>query len=163
MAAWLEEFAAGRLDEFVELIAYHAREAALLARQAAVPLDVPAVDGPRAVRFLERAGEVASRAGAFAESENYLRSAIELAPEAEHWRLYEVLGDCLIMGDTSLAADPAGVGGLARRDLTAAAGRGAGLLRKLLTLLMRWGRGSLTSGSDVRRWLQYSSPRRGFW
>jgi class 3 adenylate cyclase len=141
VAAWLEEFAAGRLDEFVELIAFHAREAALLARQAAVPVDLTVVT-PRAVRFLKRAGEVASRASAYAESENYLRSAIELAPEAEHLGLYEVLGDCLIMGDASLAAYQRALeawrSGAARQSLV-----GARLSRKLLTVLMRWW-GSLT-------------------
>jgi hypothetical protein len=141
VSAWLEEFAAGRLDEFVELIAYHAREAVMLSRQAAVPLDVP-VDTIRAVRFLERAGEVASHAGAFAESENFVRSAIELAPVVEHQRLYEVLGDCLIMGDTSLAAYRQALEAW-RADTTRQPLVGARLLRKLLTLLMRWW-GSLT-------------------
>ncbi len=36
-ARWLEEFASERLEEFVELLAYHYREAALLARQSAGP------------------------------------------------------------------------------------------------------------------------------
>ena len=37
VARWLEEFASERLDEFVELLAYHYREAALLARQSCGP------------------------------------------------------------------------------------------------------------------------------
>jgi class 3 adenylate cyclase len=145
VAVWLEEFAARRLDEFVELIAFHAREAALLARQAAVPLDLP-VDTARAVRLLKRAGEVAGRAAAFAESETYLRSAIELAPETEHLGLYEVLGDCLIMGDASLAAYRRALE-VWRADTARQPLAGARLLRKLLTILMRWW-GSLTERPD---------------
>ena len=38
IAAWLEAFAAERLDEFMELIAYHYLEAVRLAQQSAVPL-----------------------------------------------------------------------------------------------------------------------------
>jgi hypothetical protein len=97
---------------------------------------------PRAVRFLKRAGEVASRAAAYAESENYLRSAIDLAPETEHLGLYEVLGDCLIMGDASLAAYQRALGAW-RADAARESVVGARLLRKLLTVLMRWW-GSLT-------------------
>src|SRR5262249_39875005 len=63
MADWLEAFAADRADTYVELIAYHYREAAQLARHTTVPLGVP-VDTARAARFLERAGELASLAGA---------------------------------------------------------------------------------------------------
>jgi hypothetical protein len=38
------------------------------------------------------------------EAEKYLRDAIKLAPEAEHQRLYEVLGDSLEWGDVALEA-----------------------------------------------------------
>jgi class 3 adenylate cyclase len=141
VAAWLEQFAAGRLDEFVELIAYHCREAVLLACQSAVPLDVP-VDAARAVHYLERAGELASRAGAFAETRRHLESAIEIAPEAEHPRLYEKLGDCLAIGDAGLAAYRMALeywrAGAQQEPLV-----GARLLRKLLAILMRR-QGSIT-------------------
>jgi class 3 adenylate cyclase len=136
LAQWLERFAAQRLDEFTELIAYHWREAAQLARHSAVPLDAP-VDTARAVHFLERAGELASRVGAYIEARSYLQSAIELAPAAESARLYEALGDCLASGDIALGAY--------RRALEAwraDAGRtplvGARLLRKLVIVLGRW-------------------------
>jgi class 3 adenylate cyclase len=136
VAGWLEQFAAGRTDEFVELIAYHYREVVLLARQSAVPLDLP-VDVARAVHFLERAGELASRAGAFAEAHSHLQSAIEIAPEAEHPRLYEKLGDCLTVGDACLAAYRKALE-YWRSDATSGPLAGARLLRKLLGILLRW-------------------------
>jgi class 3 adenylate cyclase len=95
IAAWLEVYAAERLDEFVELLAYHYREAVQLARQSAVPVAMP-LDPARAVHYLERAGEFAGHAGALAEARAYLQSAIDLAPEEERLRLYERLGDALI-------------------------------------------------------------------
>src|SRR5438309_2171689 len=57
-----------------------------------------------AVRFLERAGELASRSGAFGEARNHLKSAIALAAAEDHGRLYEKLGDCAVRGDTARAA-----------------------------------------------------------
>ncbi len=103
IAAWLEREAGERTDEYAELIAYHYREAVLLARQSAVPKAMP-VETERAVYFLKRAGELAGRAGAFAEVRNYLQSAIALAPAAEHGALYELLGDSLPWGDASAEA-----------------------------------------------------------
>ena len=136
VADWLEDFAAGRLDEFVELIAYHLREAVVLARQVTVVLDT-SIDTARAVRFLERAGEVASRSGAYVEAGDYLYHAIELAPEADHLRLYEMLGDYLIVGDASLSAYRHALE-VWRSTLSHEPLVGARLMRKLLTVLMRW-------------------------
>jgi class 3 adenylate cyclase/predicted ATPase len=98
IAAWLETAAGDRLDQYTEVIAYHYREAVRLSRQAAVPKPMP-VETAKAVQHLERAGELASHAGAFVESETYLKDAINLAPQSEHLRLYEKLGDCLVWGD----------------------------------------------------------------
>ena len=98
VAQWLEAYAANRLDEFVELLAYHYREAATLARQAAVPLRVE-VDTARAVHYLVRAGTLASHSGLLAPALDYMRAAIGLAPKDEHLQLYEQLGDCAIAGD----------------------------------------------------------------
>jgi class 3 adenylate cyclase len=92
VAGWLEAFASGRLDEFVELLAYHYREAVLLASQSAVPLNVE-VDAACAVHYLERAADMAVQKEAFVEAERYLHSALALAPEADHVRLYEKLAD----------------------------------------------------------------------
>lgn len=101
IATWLEAYAAEQLDEFTELIAYHYREAVLLARQSAVPLELP-LDPARAVYYLERAGLLTGRSGAFAEARTYLQSAIDLAPAEEHLRLYELLGDALIIWGESV-------------------------------------------------------------
>src|SRR5206468_4684261 len=99
IAAWLETSAGDRLDEFTELIAYHYREAVVLARQSAIPLELP-IDPSRAVHYLERAGLLASHSGAFAEARAYLQNAISIAPEEEHLRLDEELGDTAPNSDT---------------------------------------------------------------
>jgi hypothetical protein len=97
VAGWLENFASGRLDEFVELIAYHYGEAVRLSQRSAAPLPLP-FDEAKAVTFLERAAQVAARSGALAEAQNHVRTAISLAPAADHVRLYERLGDIGILG-----------------------------------------------------------------
>jgi class 3 adenylate cyclase/tetratricopeptide (TPR) repeat protein len=138
LAAWLEAHAAARLDEFTELIAYHYREALLLARQSAVPLDLP-VAPERAVFFLARAGDLASRSGAYIEARNHLQSAIALAPQERHAGLYEHLGDCVLQSLSDTAAE-------AYRDALERwrAGAdpdpltGARLMRKLLIAVTRW-------------------------
>lgn len=136
VAAWLEEYAAGRLDEFAELIAYHYREAVLLARQSSVLLELP-IDPSHAVYYLARAGVLASRSGAFVEARNYLQSAIDIAPESERGRLYEELGDCLVHGDTVADAYRKALqhwrDGGAEDALV-----GVRLLRKLLMVYIRW-------------------------
>ena len=136
IAAWFEEFAAERLDEFTELIAYHYREAVKLAQQSAMPLELP-IDLARVVHFLERAGLLASRSGALAEARAYLQSAIDLAPEEEHLRLYERLGDALLQGDTAVDAYRKAVG-YWRRTGGQDPLVGARLLRKLLMTYTRW-------------------------
>src|SRR6266516_1841490 len=103
IAAWLETFATDRLDEFTELIAYHYRETVMLARQSTIPLELP-IDPSRAVHYLERAGLLASRSGAFAEARAYLQSAINLAPVEEHLRLYEQLGDAIPNSNSAIDA-----------------------------------------------------------
>lgn len=103
IADWLAESAGEQADQLAELIAYHYREAVLLSKQAAVPRPMPH-ETQQAVHFLEKAGEQASRAGAFAEATTYLQQAISLAPEAEHVRLNEKLGDCVAWGATALDA-----------------------------------------------------------
>jgi class 3 adenylate cyclase len=138
VAVWLEHFAADRLDEFTELIAYHYREAVVLARQSAVPVSLP-VDAARAVRHLVRAGELANQSGAFLEARDHLQSAIALALESERGGLYESLGDNVhqVLRETGAAAyREALVRWRAERagdPLT-----GARLLRKLLIAYLRW-------------------------
>jgi len=141
VAAWLEQFAAGRLDEFVELIAYHYGEAAQLARQSAVPIELPFAV-PVAVHSLERAGEVASRIGAVLEARRHLEAAIALAPAEEHLRLYEKLGDCASFGEAALDAYEAALARWRTRDGVDGPLIAARLLRKMLVIRTRW-RGSL--------------------
>jgi hypothetical protein len=153
VATWLEEFARERLDEFVELIAYHYREAARLARQSAISLaDAP--DTGDAVRFLARAGELASRAGAYLEAERFLQSAIELAPPTEHQRLHEALGDGLARGDSAIAAYRRALEAW-RASATPDPLAGARLLRKLCGVYIRW-IGSYTTSprvDEIAAWL----------
>jgi class 3 adenylate cyclase len=150
VARWLEAFASGRLDEFVEPLAYHYREAALLAQQSAIPLDAD-VEPARAVQYLERAGELAARVGAFAEVRQHIKHAIALASEAEHRQLYEQLGDGLAYGLAAVEAYGAAL------DCWRAEGAidplvGARLLRKLLTIGTRYS-GSVSQGLTEREML----------
>lgn len=103
LAAWLEQSAGERLDVFAELIAYHYREAVLLARQSAVPRAMP-TETERAIHYLKRAAAATSRAGALTEARDYLNNAIALAPASEHLALYELLGDSLHWSGTSAQA-----------------------------------------------------------
>ncbi|HEX9037703.1 MAG TPA: adenylate/guanylate cyclase domain-containing protein [Ktedonobacterales bacterium] len=145
VARWLEDVAKERLDEVVELLAYHYREAVLLARQSAVPLNVE-VDAAQAVRYLERAAEVAVQNEAFIEAERFLHSALALAPEADHIHRYELLGD---LNDNPVSVDAywSAVrlwrGGSAPDPLI-----GARLLRKLLILYLRYPMSATTRPSD---------------
>jgi class 3 adenylate cyclase len=137
VARWLEDFAAGRLDEFVELIAFHYSQAAQLARQSAIPLDTP-VDAARAVEYLERAAARAFQAGAQFEARGHLERAISLAPEAEHRRLYEALGDHSgVLGHVARAAYREALA-LWRGESQPDPRVGARLLRKLALMVMRW-------------------------
>src|SRR5262249_7584790 len=138
---WLEDGAPARRDEFVELLAYHYREAVTLARQSAVPLDV-AVDIGRAVRYLERAGELASQAGLLAAAIGHLRAALTLAPAAEQARLYERLGDCALGSDAAAEGYQRALEVWRARtatDLPPDPLTGARLLRKLLHVYWYWG------------------------
>lgn len=103
IALWLEAEAAERIDEYVDLIAYHYREAIQYARQSAVPLELP-FKTEQAARAFERAGLLAGRAGSYIEARMYLQLAIDLAPEAERVRLYEELGESTPHGDIASEA-----------------------------------------------------------
>jgi len=136
IAAWLEATAGDHVDAYTELIAYHYREAVLLSRQAAVPLELP-IDPARAVHYLTRAGQLASRSGAFAEARTYLQSAIDLAPQEERLLLYEQLGDCVVWGNTAVDAYRQALTRW-RRSREQDPLIGVRLLRKLLTASLRW-------------------------
>ncbi len=136
IAAWLEESAAEGLDAFTELIAYHYREAVRLAQQSKVPMELP-IELDRVVHSLERAGLLACRSGALTEAHAYLQSAIELAPEEEHLRLYERLGDALLQGHTAVDAYRQAVAYWRRMEVQDPL-VGVRLLRKLLVAYTRW-------------------------
>ena len=98
---WLEASASGREDELAELIAYHYREAAVLAAAGGAPdLEVRG----RAVRWLRRAGAVAAAARGTAEAVGHLRSAIELAPADEAPEIYRRIGGIYGSGDMAVQA-----------------------------------------------------------
>jgi hypothetical protein len=136
IAVWLEESTTGGLDEFTELIAYHYQEAMRLSQQSSVPFEFP-VDLARVIQSLERAAMLASRSGSLAEARTYLQRALELAAEEEHLRLYELLGDAVLQGDTAVDAYRKAVGYWRTTE-----GQdplvGARLLRKLLISYTRW-------------------------
>jgi len=136
VAVWYEEFTAEGKDEFTELIAYHYLEAVRLAQQSAVPLELPIVLA-RVVHSLERASLLASRSGALAEARGYLQSAIELAAEEEHLRLYERLGDALLQGDIAIDSYRKAIE-YWRRTVGQDPLVGSRLHRKLLMAYTRW-------------------------
>jgi class 3 adenylate cyclase/DNA-binding XRE family transcriptional regulator len=136
VAIWLEDFAQDRYDEYVELIAYHYREALLLGRRSG-GFRAVTVDVARAVAALEQAGEIAGRAGAGAEAHRYLESAIAVADEDDRGRLYEKLGDALVYGDDAIAAYRKALERW-RQAGASNPGMGARLLRKILTVYLRW-------------------------
>ena len=101
---WLEEQAAGRAEILAELVAYHYREAAMLASRT--DPDAPETRQVRrkATDWLARAADVAAAAAASAEAVSHLRSAIELADTEALPELYERLGDVQLVGETSVDA-----------------------------------------------------------
>ncbi|HEV2235820.1 MAG TPA: hypothetical protein VGR57_04080, partial [Ktedonobacterales bacterium] len=105
------------------------------------PLGVE-VDASRAVRYLERAGEVASHAGLLAAAIDHVRAAIALAPAEEHARLYERLGDCALAGDAAMEGYQRALDAWRAQSGTEVQPdplTGARLLRKLLSVYWWWG------------------------
>jgi class 3 adenylate cyclase len=139
LAAWLEK-TAGQSDESVEALAYHSYEAIKIARQSALPLELP-IEPAKAIHYLKHAGKLAAHIGNFSEARTYLQHAIDIAPRQDLLTLYEALGDSgVFWSETSVQAyrkalsqwraDPA------HDPLT-----GARLLRKLLVCHTRGGLG----------------------
>lgn len=147
IATWLEDTGYERIDEYVELIAYHYREAVLLGRRSAVLQTLP-IDSERAIHFLKRAAELANRSGAYAEAHNYLQSAITIASKETYVELYEQLGDNIWWTDTSIEAFEKALGYWRKSEdpdpLT-----GARLLRKMLVSYTRGGIVSLIENADI--------------
>ncbi|HEY3217991.1 MAG TPA: adenylate/guanylate cyclase domain-containing protein [Candidatus Limnocylindria bacterium] len=100
LARWSEDDAAERGEDVAELIAYHYRQAIVLAPAGKLP---EGLDIGRVVRSLELAARSAWNGGAFVEAAEQLREAIRLAPPSEHLRLYEMLGDLMQFGDDAVS------------------------------------------------------------
>ena len=101
-ATWLASRAGNQHDAYAELIAVHAREAALLA--TALDLDDAADLRRLATERLEAAATAAGGAGANVESLRHLRAALEFATPDRHLDLYERMGDTIVHGDISIDA-----------------------------------------------------------
>ncbi|MCA1683150.1 MAG: AAA family ATPase [Actinobacteria bacterium] len=102
--AWLESRAAGREEAVAELIAFHYREAAVLARLLDPEAGSTADLSRAAVRWLRRAAETAAAGAASIEAERHLRSAIDLADRVDLADLYERLGVAQGGGDGAVAS-----------------------------------------------------------
>ncbi len=103
-AGWMEAQAGEREDALAELIAYHYREAALVAT-AQRPNDPESeLVRDKAVSWLSRAAEVAYAAAASVEGSRHLRSAIELAEASRLPDLYQRLGVMAESGELSAEA-----------------------------------------------------------
>jgi len=100
-ARWLERQAADREDELAELVAFHYREAVVLAASFVEPDDEALA---AAVRWLRRAAEVAANARGMTEAVGHLRAAIDLAPSAEQAAIYQRLAEFYGSGDEAVQA-----------------------------------------------------------
>lgn len=98
IALWLEASSREHLDEYVEIIAYHYREAIQFSRQSAIPLPLPFKTEDAAPIFA-RAGILAGHTGSYIEARNHMQMAIDLAPEAARIQLNEQLGDSVLWGE----------------------------------------------------------------
>ncbi|HEY6959110.1 MAG TPA: adenylate/guanylate cyclase domain-containing protein [Candidatus Limnocylindria bacterium] len=140
LARWLEADDRTRGNELAELVAYHYRQALALSPGGRMP---EGLEAPRVVAAFERAARTAAAGAAFGEAAQQIREAIRIAPEADHLRLYESLGDITQFGDDAIA------GYAEAFDRWTALGSldpaiGARLLIKRLSTAGRWA-GSLTS------------------
>ncbi len=161
IATTLETMYADHLNEYTEIIAYHYREAISLSRQSAVRSSLP-VDRDRALRFLQRAGILASHAGAFAEAQHSLQAAIDIAPEKQRQALYELLGDSIGWSALALTAYQKALEYWSKNPANESKDKdymlvGARLHRKLLIQLTRFGgnkRSDLSGQSLVDYYLQ---------
>jgi hypothetical protein len=103
-AAWMEQIAGEREDALAELIAYHYREAAMIA-SAQRPNEAATEEVRRkAVEWLVHAADVAAAAAATVEGGRHLRSAIDLADSNRLPDLYQRLGEIGESGDFAVPA-----------------------------------------------------------
>ncbi len=137
LATWLEKTAGGS-DASVESLAYHFYEAVRLARQSAIPLDLP-IEPAKAIHYLKYAGELAAHIGNFTEAQTYLQHAINIAPRQELLALYEMLGDSGIFWNETTAEAYRKAIAQWRSDPAPDPLTGARLMRKLLISYTRGG------------------------
>jgi class 3 adenylate cyclase len=103
-AAWLEGLAGEREDSLAELIAYHYREAAIMATAQRPGEAETERIRQKAVDWLSHAAEVAAAAAASLEGGRHLRSAIELAEPTRLPDLYQRLGRMAESGEQIVEA-----------------------------------------------------------
>ncbi len=147
-ARWLEDLAVGREDILAELIAYHSREAAILAETLDVDKIQAAETRRHAVRWLSRAAEAARATAAFLEARRHLQHAIELADRDALPELYERLGS-VTWGDAGVQAFEKALS--LCRELHRPPDQELRVLASLLVLHTRWG-GTITirpSNEDI--------------
>ena len=100
-ARWLEGRSAGSEVAVGEIIAFHFREAALLATVVDPDTDETRELRRQAVRWLSAAADVAQAAAALPEAVRHLRAAVDLAEEEATGILHERIGECF-GGDTGI-------------------------------------------------------------
>src|SRR3984893_6368705 len=103
-AAWLDGLAGERGDALAELIAYHYREAAIIATAQRPDEAETRRIREKAVAWLSRAADVAAAGAASLEGSRHLRSAIELAEKRELPELYQRLGALGQLGGAAVEA-----------------------------------------------------------
>ena len=134
-ASWVESSSGGREDAVAEILAFHYREAARLSHALDPTSEAAARASAAAGRWLLKAADLASAAGATPEAVSHIRSAFDYVDEALLPRLHERIGD-LTAGDSGLEEY--------RQALNLYAERGAPIddqLRALAGILMvatRW-------------------------
>ncbi len=99
---WIESTAGSDADALAELIAYHYREAIVLARLVGQPIDD--ASRRRAASWLRHAAEAAWAGAAAVEAARHLQAAIDLADRQDMPELYLRLGQVLLGGDGGIAA-----------------------------------------------------------
>jgi tetratricopeptide (TPR) repeat protein len=146
VADWLERWAGERRDEFVEIVAYHLEQAALLERE--LRGSVEAALEARAVEALMRSGTLALARDDLRVAERFGRRVLGLEPRDENQRLEAkwLVTDALL---TEFQVDAAGQLGAELADEAAAHGRPDLRGRALLARATAEWLGPNAAGADV--------------
>ena len=143
-ARWFESQVRGREDALADLIAYHYREAATLARLSG--LNDAAMLSGQAVSWLTRAADAAVGAAANTEAVRFLRAAIDLAPRERHADLYERIGDAFANPE---AADAYRTALALSREFAGTSDQQIRLIAGVLHVLLRSGHLAMPSRADA--------------